>query len=345
MTFADALQDASAQAWPPFALVAGLLAVGAVADAEGLFARAARTLARPGASPVAVLAGLLALDALVTAVLNLDTAAAFLTPLMLYAARGLGAHEGPFLYGSVLMANAGSLFLPGSNLTNLLVLGGEGAPGSTFFAHMLPAALIAVAVTGAALLAWIWRSPRGSGATAAEERPWRAGAGSAATAVATVLVLTLRDPALPVLALGLLAGVAVLGRRALLRAIGPLTLLALLAVAVALGTLAREWSGLADVLASLTRWETTAAAAAAAVLVNNLPAATLLSAHAPAHSRALLIGLDLGPNLAVTGALSALIWWRAARRLGARPSALRYSLVGAPTAVLAMALATLSLPG
>ena len=53
------------------------------------------------------------------------------------------------------------------------------------------------------------------------------------------------------------------------------------------------------------------------LVVNNLPAAVLFSAHAPAHSRALLIGLDLGPNLAVTGSLSALLWYRAARTVGA----------------------------
>lgn len=47
-----------------------------------------------------------------------------------------------------------------------------------------------------------------------------------------------------------------------------------------------------------------------AVVVNNLPAAVLLSANAPPHARFLLIGLNIGPNLAVTGSLSALIWWR-----------------------------------
>jgi arsenical pump membrane protein len=41
------------------------------------------------------------------------------------------------------------------------------------------------------------------------------------------------------------------------------------------------------------------------VIVNNLPAAVLLTPHAPPHPRALLIGLNLGPSLAVTGSLSA----------------------------------------
>jgi arsenical pump membrane protein len=289
---------------------------------------------------VGVLAGLLVLDALVTAVMNLDTAAAFMTPLMIYAGRGLVDDEGPFLYGAVLMANASSLFLPGSNLTNLLVRG-HGTAGATFFAHMWAPALIAAAVTGAGLLVWVARTARGGAFAVAFDAPFAPRAGTVGALVAAALVLALAQPALPVLALGAVVGAVTLDRRTFLAAVGPFALLGLLAVAVALGTLARE----VDLVLSAGRWATAGIAAGASVLVNNLPAATLLSAHAPAHPRALLVGLNLGPNLAVTGSLSALIWWRAARRLGARPSAVRYSLVGAPLAVTAIVAATLSLPG
>ncbi len=48
----------------------------------------------------------------------------------------------------------------------------------------------------------------------------------------------------------------------------------------------------------------------------------------PAHPRALLIGLNLGPNLAVTGSLSAVLWLRVARSNDARPSARTYTLLG-----------------
>ena len=54
----------------------------------------------------------------------------------------------------------------------------------------------------------------------------------------------------------------------------------------------------------------------------------LLAARVPAHPQALLIGLNLGPNLAVTGSLSAFLWLRVARNHGARPSARTYSLLG-----------------
>jgi arsenical pump membrane protein len=75
------------------------------------------------------------------------------------------------------------------------------------------------------------------------------------------------------------------------------------------------------------------------VLVNNLPAASLLSARAPLHPFALLIGLNLGPNMFVSGSLAWLLWLRAARAVGARPSIARASRTGVIAAPLAMAAA------
>ncbi|MEA2169023.1 MAG: arsenical pump rane protein [Solirubrobacteraceae bacterium] len=296
-----------------------------MADAEGAFRRAAALVA--GGSRLRTLAGLLTLDVVVTAILNLDTAAAFLTPLMLYVG---GVESGPFLYGSVLMANAASLFLPGSNLTNLLVLG-DSVSGATFLGHMLPEALVAVAVTGAGLL---WWGRRGAALQPVHPGEFSPGVGVAAVVLAAVLVLVLGDPALPVLGVGLVAAaLSNVDPATLRRAVGPLSLLGLLILATALGYVARQFDA-----PSLSTLETTGVAAGAAVLVNNLPAAALLSAHTPDHPTALLIGLNLGPNLAVTGSLSALIWWRSARALGAHPSLITYSRVGVPLALSAMAL-------
>jgi arsenical pump membrane protein len=53
-----------------------------------------------------------------------------------------------------------------------------------------------------------------------------------------------------------------------------------------------------------------------------------LSSSSPLHPRALLIGLDLGPNLVVTGSLSAIFWLQVAKREGASPSVRTYSAVG-----------------
>ena len=87
-------------------LVAGLLLVGHVAAEDGLFAAAGATLSRLPGGRVALYAMLLALVVGVTAVLNLDTSALFLTPVLVHAARSRGVEEHAFLYGAVFMSNA-----------------------------------------------------------------------------------------------------------------------------------------------------------------------------------------------------------------------------------------------
>jgi arsenical pump membrane protein len=72
-------------------------------------------------------------------------------------------------------------------------------------------------------------------------------------------------------------------------------------------------------------WAALAAASGIAVisnLMNNLPsglisAATISSAHVTGIVRdAVLIGVDLGPNLSVTGSLATILWLVAIRREG-----------------------------
>ncbi len=105
--------------------------------------------------------------------------------------------------------------------------------------------------------------------------------------------------------------------------------------------LARSWDGPAQLLTGAGRWGTAGIGAVGAVALNNLPAAVLLSARGLAHPRALLLGLNLGPNLAVSGSLSYL-WFRAAGAVGQRPSLLRFSQLGVLLAPLAIILALLA---
>jgi len=100
------------QAWPPFALVTGLLLIGAVASADGLFEALGARLAGARLGARGLLLALLGLVAAVSAILNLDTSVVFLTPVLVHAARRRRLDERPFLYGSVFMANAASLLLP-----------------------------------------------------------------------------------------------------------------------------------------------------------------------------------------------------------------------------------------
>jgi arsenical pump membrane protein len=317
----DAARSAASQAWPPFVLVAGLLAIGAIAHEGGLFEAAGHQLGRVRGSPVVLVVAVLGVVAAVTVVLNLDTAAAFVTPVAIVAARRRGIRDDAFLYGTLFMVNAASLLLPGSNLTNLLVLGHEHVSGATFAARMFPAWLAAVLTTAAVVIVWRHRDfrrhvPSSDGATSGRSSRLAL----ACVGVAGVLVLATNDPAVPVLLLAAAAAFVVrLPARRVVDAVDPAVLFGLFGIAVALGTLARSWSAPGNLLERAGAPTTVAVATVGAVALNNLPSAVLFTARRVAHPRALLLGLNLGPNLAVTGSLSAFVWIKAARTVGARP--------------------------
>jgi len=340
----QALHGAAAQDWSPFVLVAALLLIGQIANEDGLFAWAGHLVASLARNGAILLTGTALMVSVVTTVLNLDTSVAFLTPVVVHAARARTRDEAPLLYGCVLLSNAASLLLPGSNLTNLMVLGHLHMSGGAFAARMgLPWAAAVVSTT---VVVGVWGRKGLRTATRPAPAPPRPnlGVGAAAVGTAVVLVLVLRSPALPVAAVATTAvSIRWLQRRIdggeVWAAMGVPVLSGLLLLAVALGTVGRLWAGPAQLLGHLDRWATAPVAAAAAVVVNNLPAASLLAARVPPHPFALLIGLDLGPNLFITGSLSWIIWLRAARRAGARPSLLTGTRVGVMAALASLATA------
>ena len=428
-----------------------------MADGDGLFAAAGARLADAVRSGVLLFAGSVLLISVVTATLNLDTSVAFLTPVLVHAARNRGYGQPALLYGCLLLSNAASLLLPGSNLTNLIVLGHLHLTGAQFAARMWLPWLCAVAVTAAVVAIGERSSLRTAECQARPAPRLQFGLGLAAIVAATVIVIVIREPALPVLLIGAGAATwrlrtsrparrpvnAVAGagdapgerqvdegpaseRATVERATGdgwadigpagggpaggrpadrgpagagpaaggpadgglaprglaegepaeagqaeeaqadqgpagerPLTvsrvrqvlgvpvLAGLFGAAVALGTLGRAWSGPAVLLSHLSGWATAAGAAATTVAVNNLPAASMLAARTPAHPFELLIGLNLGPNLCVTGSLAWILWLRSAREAGSRPSlarASRLGLVAVPLSIVA-AVAALAVTG
>jgi arsenical pump membrane protein len=347
-------RSAAAQVWPPFVLVAGLLLVGLVADQDGLFTVVGHRLAALAPNGTALFAGAAATIAVVTAVLNLDTSVVFLTPVLVHAARSRGDPEAPLLVGCLLLSNAGSLLLPGSNLTNLIVVGHLQLSGGGFLARMVLPWLVSVLLTGAVIAVAERRKLRrhrsvpsdtlAGGVVRPGPEPLTSGLGALAVVTVAVLVVALRSPALPVAGVGIVVVAVRLAARRTevdrVRAVlGIPVLIGLLGVATALGTLGRSWSGPATLLAHLDPVGTAAVAAAVSVLVNNLPAAALLAARTPPHPFPLLIGLDLGPNLFVTGSLAWILWWRSARASGSEPPVARTIALGVVTVPLSMAAA------
>jgi arsenical pump membrane protein len=124
--------------------------------------------------------------------------------------------------------------------------------------------------------------------------------------------------------------------RSAIEVLGGPMLIGLYGLAVAMGTLGRVWTYPSHELAQSGGVATAVIAALAAVLLNNLPAASLLAAHHATHPAQLLVGLNVGPNLFVTGSLAWFLWFRVAKSNGASPSlwlATRLGLVLAPLAM------------
>jgi arsenical pump membrane protein len=335
---------AVSQVWPAFVLVTGLLLIGLVADDDGLFAYAGARLAALTSNGFVLFAGATVLIGTVTALLNLDTSVAFLTPVLVYAARSRGEGEAPLLYGCLLLSNAGSLFLPGSNLTNLIVLGHLRLTGGQFFADMWAPALAALVLTALVLAGMERRELRLTARARATPAHPRVGLGLVAVLVATVLILLVPSPALAVAGIGLASvGLRIAQRKQSARVAGDVLgvplLVGLFGIAVALGTLGRVWTGPANLLAHLNLWGTAVVAAITSIVVNNLPAASLLAARTPSHPFSLLVGLNLGPNLLASGSLAWMLWYRTAQRSGATPSLARASKLGAIAVPLSMAAA------
>jgi arsenical pump membrane protein len=132
-------------------------------------------------------------------------------------------------------------------------------------------------------------------------------------------------------------GLAVTAVRRLRPQLDARVLAPLFVLAVALGTIARLWRGPAHLLDSSGAWAAAGIGVVASVLINNLPAAVLLSAKPATHPYALLLGLNLGPNLAITGSLSAFLWLQAARTVNANASITTYSRLGAMLVPLTLA--------
>ena len=336
-------RSAAGQDWSPFVLVSGLLLIGLVADDDGLFAAAGHRLARTAPNGVVLFVGAVAVVGAVTAVLNLDTSVAFLTPVLVYTARSRGEGEAPLLYGCLLLSNAGSLFLPGSNLTNLIVLGHLHLNGG-FLAHTWAAALAALVVTAAVVAVVEHRALRArvEGLSPAD-RPalgTRSGRGPRGGR-ARRRSCTIRPSRSPPW------GWRSSGSGSRPRRSSPGGWWTCSVSRCSSGSSGWRWrsapsAGCGRDRRHCCRISTCGVRPASPRLPRcwstTFPPRRSCGAP-PAHPFAMLVGLNLGPNLFVTGSLAWFLWLRAARTAGARPSIAKASRLGAFAVPLSMAAA------
>ena len=345
---------------PVLAFVVAITIVAELASAAGVFTALAERMAGWGRGRVWLLWLLvLALAVLSTAFLSLDTTAVLVTPVVVLLALHVGISPLPFALAAVWLANTASLFLPVSNLTNLLAAEKTGGTPLEFLAALWAPALVGVVVS-AGILSLVYRkSLRGRftvpAPTPVADRPL--------LVYSAVVVLLLLPMLVSGLEVALVAGVAAVLLLAafLVRSRGDIrwSLVPWQALGIAAGLFvlveAAHAHGLENLLAAvsgsgddpLSLLHLAAVGALGANTINNLPAYLVLEplAGSPARLGALLIGVNLGPLVTPWASLATLLWHQRVKALGVQISWPRFMglglvavLVIVPLAVVALAL-------
>jgi arsenical pump membrane protein len=303
----------------------------------------------------------------VTILLSNDATAVVLTPAVYAVARHAKASPLPYLLICAFIANAASFVLPISNPANLVVFGDHMPPLRAWFDEFAAASGVSILLTYLLLQMTQRRRISSAIAPAGELPPLPVGARIAAAAIAVTAVVLLVASmgawrlGVPTCIAGLTAWLAVsaLNRSSPWPILGKISwgvvpLVAGLFVLVqavegtgAFVSLIHEASALSQRAPAMTAMMGGGLAALASNLINNLPmgligATVAQGADLSAHiTGALLIGVDLGPNLSITGSLATILWLVAIRREGEDVSAGQFLRVGAIVMPLTL-LATLA---
>jgi arsenical pump membrane protein len=360
--FADARTEIN-RLLPVVGFLAAVLVLGRLCEDDGLFTAAGTRLARASrGSPQRLLAGVFWLSSVTTAVLSLDTTVVLLTPVVYETARTLRARPKPHMYACTHLANSASLLLPVSNLTNLLAFAVAGVSLVRFGALMALPWLAAIAVEYVAFR-WMFADDLAE----PRERPAKVQAAKIPAYPLAVVALTLAGFAVTSLtgvnpawaALGgavLLAAPRVARRQSglasLVRAASVPFLLFVLGLGLVVGAVVSN--GLGGAITRLLPGGSSlpsllAIAAIAAVLanvVNNLPAVLVLLpavAGRPGPVLAMLIGVNIGPNLTYAGSLATLLWRRLLHERDVDVDLAEFTRLGLVTVPAALAAATVSL--
>ncbi len=351
----------------------GMMLLAEVARQEGLFdwlaAVATRQAKGSGARLFLLVYGV---GTIVTTFLSNDATAVVLTPAVAAAVKTAKAETPlPYLLVCAFIANAASFVLPISNPANLVIYGSHMPPLLQWLPRYALPSLVSIVATYLALR-WTQRDALRQRVEADVPLPPLSGAGKAAAlGIAATAIVLLTASAFDV-QLGLptaIAGIAtaaVVWMRERKSPWGTLKDVSWSVLPLVAGLFvlveALDKSGLIRMISAFlheaaersvaaTTWGVGVLLAMACNLMNNLPAGLIAgnavqSAEVPEHVRsAVLIGIDLGPNLSVTGSLATILWLTALRREGQNVNAWTFLKLGAvvmPPALL-LALATIFL--
>ncbi|HEY9023876.1 MAG TPA: arsenic transporter [Burkholderiaceae bacterium] len=343
----------------------GMMLLSELARREGLFDTLAGWAVRhAGGSAKRLFALVYGIGVVVTVFMSNDATAVVLTPAVYAVAKRAGARPMPYLFACALIANAASFVLPISNPANLVVFGEHMPPLLAWMRAFALPSIASIVVTWA-VLALLFRGELAEAVDHDSHVPRLSGTGRlAAVGIGGVVLAMLAASALdfplgaPTLMASALAIAAVQASKReapweLLRHVSwsVLALVAGLFVLVAgvgrtglLATLTDVLRTAAQAAPRETAWGAGAIVAFASNLLNNLPAGLIAGtavhtgAMPDAVRSAVAIGIDLGPNLSVTGSLATILWLVALRREGEHVSAWQFLKVGAvamPVALVA----------
>jgi arsenical pump membrane protein len=339
-----------------YLFLAGMMLLSEIARATGLFdwlAAQAAAHARGSARRLFSLVYLVGI--LVTVFLSNDATAVVLTPAVAAVVRSARLSRPlPYLLICAFIANAASFVLPISNPANLVIYADHMPPLAQWLPRFaLPSALAIVATYG--VLRLTQREALREAVPTAVPVPRLTFAGKAAAlgigvTAAILMIASARgwQLGLPTSVAGVMTLVVVAGLQRsspwpYVREIswGVIPLVAGLFVLVeglvqsgAVGALSealRHWVHQSE---ALTAGLTGVGVGFICNLVNNLPAGLIAgtavhAANVPASvAGAVLIGVDLGPNLSVTGSLATILWLGALRREGIQVRALDFLKLG-----------------
>jgi arsenical pump membrane protein len=356
------------QLGPVIGFLAAVLVIAQLCDDEGLFRACGAWMASGSRGrPRRLLVQVFVVAAVTTAVLSLDATVVLLTPVVFVTAARLRIRSRPYMYACTHLANSASLLLPVSNLTNLLAFAASGLSFGRF-AGLMALPWLAAVGTEYVALGRFFRADLNAGAQPEAEPEATAGQPGLPKFTIVVVALTLAGFAIASAAgvnpaWAALAGAVVLAwrglaqRRASVAGLVRAADLPFLVFVLGLGIVVRAVvdNGLSDALRPLLPGGASlpallAIAGLSAVLanvINNLPAVlVLLPLVAPSGAGALLavlVGVNIGPNLTYTGSLATLLWRRILRQHGSAPSLGEFTMLGLLTVPAGLALAVLAL--
>jgi arsenical pump membrane protein len=346
-----------------YLFLTGMMLLSELARHEGLFdwlAAFAVQHSRGSASRLFALVYLV--GTVVTIFLSNDATAVVLTPAVYAAAARAKAKPLPYLFACAFIANAASFVLPISNPANLVVYGAHMPSLAKWLAEFGMASVLSVLITFI-VLRFLQRAEVAGDISRDIKVPilspgGRLAAGGIAVTAIVLLVASALDwqLGLPTFMAALVTTVVIL----MMKKMPPWRLVkhiswSVLPLVAGLFVLVQaiEATGVLQPLidylpaAAAAHPDATAFGAGTVValvcnLVNNLPLGLIAgtvagSAHLqPNVTGALLVGVDLGPNLSVTGSLATILWLVALRREGQAVSAWSFLKLGSVVMPLAL---------